>query len=288
MARTSRAGRGRTGRKSLKRELRNQSPTESNIYQEMLEEVDASSQISATEEGRSIKKRRIGGRLITRGDPMAAASKENAEQSIGISDRLELFMNPIAQHQTVYEDTEVSEDSDDAGWEEVELHPEPTQGVDAPAGDLDLTLGGDSELSEREHAPKRKVVTATERALRLALHKTHILGLLYYCHLRNHWCNDMQIQVCPHMTHSKRTSYFRLTVQMTLKKHLSKSVLEYFKKNDAHSQFQQSRSLTDGLEKASEIFRQNFSITSRGTSRSYWADSATALAEVRVPLDLGL
>ena len=62
-------------------------------------------------------------------------------------------------------------------------------------------------------------------------------------------------------------------------------MLKYFDENETHSQFQKSRSLTDGLEKASEIFRQHFKITSRGLSRSYWAESPEVLANVRNFLD---
>lgn len=37
----------------------------------------------------------------------------------------------------------------------------------------------------------------------------------------------------------------------------------------------------DGLKQASDVFRSRFKITARGMSRSYWAEGAGHLTEVR-------
>lgn len=65
-----------------------------------------------------------------------------------------------------------------------------------------------------------------------------------------------------------------------LKPLLSNQTLSYLNPDENHSQFQRSRSFIDGLKQASEIFRERFKITSRGMSRSTWAESPEALADV--------
>ena len=37
----------------------------------------------------------------------------------------------------------------------------------------------------------------------------------------------------------------------------------------------------DGLNQASELFKGRFKITARGSSRSFWAESSEAIADVR-------
>ena len=65
-----------------------------------------------------------------------------------------------------------------------------------------------------------------------------------------------------------------------LKRLLSNRTNSYLNPDEKHSQFQRSRSFIDGLKKAGETFRERFKITSRGMSRSTWAESSEALADV--------
>ena len=69
-----------------------------------------------------------------------------------------------------------------------------------------------------------------------------------------------------------------------LKGLLSNRTLSYLNPDEKHSQFQRSRSFIDGLKQASETFREKFRITSRGMSRSTWAETAEALADVGIQL----
>lgn len=61
---------------------------------------------------------------------------------------------------------------------------------------------------------------------------------------------------------------------------LSSRTTSYLDPDEKNSQFQRSRSFVDGLSQASEEFRTKFKIIARGMSRSYWAESPEALANV--------
>lgn len=65
-----------------------------------------------------------------------------------------------------------------------------------------------------------------------------------------------------------------------LKKLLTSRTISYLSPKQKDSQFQRSRSLIDGLRQASEEFRGKFNIIARGMSRTFWAESFTAIANV--------
>ena len=65
-----------------------------------------------------------------------------------------------------------------------------------------------------------------------------------------------------------------------MKRILSHRTLSYLNPDDKHSQFQRNRSFIDGLKQATDTFGQRFKITSRGLSRSIWAETTEALADV--------
>lgn len=69
-------------------------------------------------------------------------------------------------------------------------------------------------------------------------------------------------------------------LQVRLKSLLSSCTVSYLNPDENNSQFQRSRSFTDGLNQASEAFRERFKVTARGMSRPYWAESPEALAAV--------
>lgn len=65
-----------------------------------------------------------------------------------------------------------------------------------------------------------------------------------------------------------------------MKRLLPSRTLSYLSPDEKQSQFQRSRSFIDGLRQANEKFRELFKITSRGMSRSIWAETSEALADV--------
>lgn len=102
------------------------------------------------------------------------------------------------QVQTVYDST--TEDESGVEWEDVDI-PQPAQ---EPPSASAVLQGGDETLQiifnkepepQKKTAPRRKPVTATEKKLRLEIHKTHLLCLLAHVNLRNRWCNDHETQV---------------------------------------------------------------------------------------------
>ena len=197
MARISKIGRKRGQRDASSSGRHGQGSHQSDIYQEMLEEAGTTAHASVVEEGRSVKKRRIGGRLVVAESTPAGDSMKAQEESADFFSNTTLYEDPAMQRQTVHNESEASEESDDDDdWEEIDLQPGfPSEPEASALGDLDLTLQTEAKTSERDKGHKRKILTATERELRLGLHKMHILALLYHCHLRNQWCNDSQIQV---------------------------------------------------------------------------------------------
>ena len=163
------------------------------VYHQMLAEADARASNQAELDDRQIKRRRTGNRM-----PVVlpgAQSEEPAEiQSIVVveeEDSKNIF-------QTAY-DSAVSDESD-MEWEEVEIG-QPSQNYqsepDGKSDELQITFNVNqaSEQPKKASITRRKPVSATEKKLRLDLHKVHLLCLLGHIRLRNHWCNDEDAQV---------------------------------------------------------------------------------------------
>jgi xeroderma pigmentosum group C-complementing protein len=162
-----------------------------NIYQELLEEAESASQSSATEDGRSIKKRRIGGRLVVTETPVEIKAED---QSVVATDKSPITLQQNTSTQVAYNDFDDDSDDSDIDWEDVELAPESQVTAKQNLGDLDLVLDG-SEKAKKADTPRRNVLTAADRKIRLDIHKMHIIALLSHVNRRNHWCSDFDIQV---------------------------------------------------------------------------------------------
>ncbi|KAL8907121.1 MAG: hypothetical protein Q9171_005988 [Xanthocarpia ochracea] len=246
-------------------------------YQDMLDEVN-SSPTQTSDEGRAIKKRRIRGRIIAQDDcafassnPLASSTKTHVEgnnKSLldeSLNAETPDFIHPLQLEQTAYKDGS-SEESDFA-WEEVGLPSEdghflsgqPEQeDEEEEEEDLSLVLDGHGD-GEREPisaaAARRKPLTAIERRHRLEVHQLHLLCLLSHVHVRNHWCNDQQIH---------RAMYRRLP----------KQIVSLLNPDENYSRFRQDESFKKGLKQASDFFRNAFTVTARGMSRSHWAEDS--------------
>lgn len=124
---------------------------------------------------------------------------------------------PPLKKQTTYEDfsaeDDLDDDSDASDDEDIEFEDVlPLNSSDArtlrPAavgGDLDLVLGEDDDdeigaggLSRRLKNGRRKVLTAADRKMRLAVHKLHVLALVAHVRIRSAWCDEAKVQVCSH------------------------------------------------------------------------------------------
>ena len=247
----------------------------SDVYGEMLAEAVSSSTTRKSEDGTPLKRRRIGGRIVTQnGDDGASQRSEQSINTGNLSGVDDLFeeARPTPQH---IEQTE-SEDSldSDEDFEDVDFGSNgkqryiSDQEMEEP-GELNLVLGGDNRKTPTSAQVRRKPITSMEKKLRLGIHKMHLCGLLAHVHLRNHWCNDE-------------------SVHSGLKSMLTKKTLSYLNPDESKSQFQRSRSFMDGLTQASHSFSANFNITARGMSKPVWADSPETLALLQPPEDIDL
>lgn len=68
---------------------------------------------------------------------------------------------------------------------------------------------------------------------------------------------------------------------MSLRNIVSKKTVSYLNPREDMSQFQRTRSLSDGLGQAVEAFNFAFTKTARGMGRSHWAENSDRLVEVR-------
>ena len=168
------------------------------VYQDMLAEAESSLPSNLGDDGRTIKKRRVGGRLIgsVKVEPERPQDLEgDVEAQISIDRDETASPRPP---QTIDVESEDMTDSD-AAWEEVNL--KDISEMESLDGDedekdslIDLVL--DSKLgSAHKHIVRRKPMSTEIRKTRLAIHKLHLLCLLSHVYLRNHWCNDEQVQV---------------------------------------------------------------------------------------------
>lgn len=179
-------------------------------FQDMLAEVE-SSPTQTDDEGRPIKKRRVRGRIVARGEDQSSAtdSHEALQKTVlkhqrgtsrdsGADVNSRQLVAPLHREQTAFKDE--SSDESDFVWEEVGLGQEQFHAADDEAdvedGELQLVLNdGGMEGSKQIAAARRKPLTAMERSFRLEIHKVHLLCLLSHVHMRNHWCNDQNVHV---------------------------------------------------------------------------------------------
>ena len=234
-----------------------------------------SSPTRKSEDETPVKRRRVGGRIVTQS--IGDKATQHPEQSFSTRNQKEiddLFEEPKPTPQSI-EQTESEDSADsDEDFEDVDLGSsvkeyEVSDRVVEGSGELNLVLGGYNQKTSKPAQMRQKPITSMERKLRLEIHKMHLCSLLVHVHLRNHWCNDENV-------HS------------VLKGRLTKKTISYLNPDESKSQFQRSRSFMDGLTQASEAFRLEFKITARGMSKPLWADSAETLALLQPPEDIDL
>lgn len=200
MARTK--GSRARGRNAAAKATRSQAEVP-DVYTDMLADT-VSSPTHVNEEGKTIKRRRIAGRMVIQNNhqPMHGSP----DQCLGIGNEKDADESipqiKMVKDQTAYDESGDSAESD-MNWEEVDFAHD-FKGVDSQDegdtnnGELNLVLGGDANRIQREL--KRKPITAAERNMRLEVHKLYLLSLIKHVHSRNHWCNDEEVHVCPFLS----------------------------------------------------------------------------------------
>ena len=173
------------------------------VYRAMLADAVPSSPTKSAEEGRAVKKRRVGGRIVTQ-EQEAPISYQSDQNSIAAdqTDIDDLFedVKPNQQH-VIETGSEDSADSD-MDWEEVRFeknvdHGDRSEPEEDDAGGFNLILNADSDKQKvvARGRAKRKPMTAEDKKLRLEIHKMHLCCLLAHVYIRNHWCNDEKAHV---------------------------------------------------------------------------------------------
>ena len=260
--------------KSKKKVARNDGVPD--VYRDMLADAKVSSPVLTDDEGKRVKRRRIGGRVVTKAVEDAQEDAPNQEKACADSDdEMDgLFEESVSRRPKIVKTDSEDSASSDMEWEEVDLQNHDVEkrerGSDHSEGEkLNLVLSDDDKAIRTPKSVKRRPVTSVEKKLRLDIHKMHICCLLVHVYLRNHWCNDEDLHTL-------------------LRGLLTRKTVSYLNPDEAKSQFQRSRSFMDGLEQASDGFRNKFKITARGLSRPAWAESPEALARSQPPTDIDL
>ncbi|KHJ35904.1 putative dna repair protein [Erysiphe necator] len=177
------------------------------------------------------------------------------------------LISPVTQ-QTMYREIDEDSDETDCDWENVGLGDdeieEDTSSGKFATGDLELSLSKALTSQEKCNKQKRKGFNKEDRLLRLAIHKMHVLCLLSYLDLRNHWCNDIE-------------------VQDSLRPYITPDILRLLKPRSELSQFSRTESLKRGLTELVFLWKTKFCITERGIRRALWIDDEKNLQHLKVP-----
>ncbi|KAK5008719.1 hypothetical protein LTR39_005097 [Cryomyces antarcticus] len=225
-------------------------PHAQDIYHEMLSEAASASDTQGSE--RPLKRRKTA-------QPKSVPRSKNAAQDDAHDNASQTDDThvPSTLRQTVYDDSEDSEESD-VDWEEIGLRqhsPEEEQSTnEAGIKDVSVVIGASEAAAKRSRPSKRRAPTAIEKKVRLEIHKVHVLCLLAHVFIRNSWCND-------------------LLAQLALKRLLPPRTVSYLTLDANVSQFQRDRSFNDALQEAHDIFRVKFDTTALGLRKAHWAES---------------
>ncbi|KAF2837488.1 Rad4-domain-containing protein [Patellaria atrata CBS 101060] len=132
---------------------------------------------------------------------------------------------------------------------------------------LSIVLGERSQnAGKTPRRIRRRVVTSVEKKMRLDIHKIHILCLLSHVHIRNDWCNDVQ-------------------VQGIVKQLLPPNVKTFLKPNPRFSQSEASQSFLNGLQRVTKLWKENFQVTALGITKPTWAETEGDLKNFKLPND---
>ncbi|KAF1349659.1 hypothetical protein BDV97DRAFT_352114 [Delphinella strobiligena] len=218
----------------------------SDVFQEMLSEATASAGPDNKEE-RPAKKRRLE-------DPnqnMRHVGSSSVNQN-----KSEIEDQQIPQQTAI--DSGDSEDEDEIDWEEVgfdQVAPSaapPKQAADEIA-DVSIDVAP-KKTPQKVAALKRKPITTVEKLLRMAVHKAHLLFLIFHVHVRNSWCNLD-------------------AVQSKLKPVLSLKTIGLLHPREDLIQFSRSENFINGLRLAVDTWQARFRVIDSGMRQPRWADT---------------
>lgn len=258
------------------------------VYDEMLAEAGADEEDALDEEfGGDRKRRRVGERAVHDDYEFGDNFDESADDfGVGLEENVSDFeiadvedLPETKKQQTAYDidasdDEFAEEDDDEEGdsemeFEDVELSATTSTSAAPMAsaskdGDqvMQFTLDKpDESISRKPQKKRRKPASPQERKARLDVHKMHILCLLSHLESRNKWCNDDE-------------------VQSTLRKLLTRRIVDLLNPDESKTQFERAHAFNDGLKMIAEIWRRAFVVVGKGMRRPYWAEEVGVASEV--------
>lgn len=178
------------------------------VYREMMHDAAAGDAETAGDDAARPRKkpRRAGGRReqTTAAVELIKNSKREEEDTVparlvpsspvtsAAEDRLQQTIEDDSESELEFEDVEIGVAS--AGEEMEEMLPEPMKGHEEEGFSVVAKRHEDQQARARARR-RRRPITSVEKSMRLAVHKMHVLYLLYHVFYRNHWCNDAIVQV---------------------------------------------------------------------------------------------
>jgi xeroderma pigmentosum group C-complementing protein len=232
------------------------------VYQDMLAEALSSSNVNVADRPRKRRRVRQPGDDPVNSSALSYATHDESHDDDDASLEFEDVI-PSKQEQTAYNDSEDGSSESDLAWEEVGITNFPLKSNDADDddGDLDLTLAAEKTAYKSSAATRRKALNKAERALRLNVHKMHLLCLLSHVDRRNNWCNDSE-------------------VQSTLKPLLNKQMMECLKPKESYTQFGRAESVKKGLSLVTKMWESKFGISAKGMQKPFWAENEQEIRDV--------
>jgi xeroderma pigmentosum group C-complementing protein len=224
------------------------------VFQEMLAEAVATSSAATPTETRAY----IGRRPVSE-EP---AEFESEQEGVLPGKGKQRESPPRSQdslQQIVKDDFDDSED-DDVEFEDVDLDETREAINDKPERQpLQLDLAAGNATPRR--SIRRKLATATERRLRLDVHKVHTLLLLSAVRCRNFWCESE-------------------AVQGILKPLVSRKTISELHPPDSNSQADRTRSFNRGIEELCAVWRGLWRTTAQGMRKAVWRDNIDLTQEL--------
>lgn len=241
----SKAAVGRT-RRSARRKPSG-TPEIPNVYQDMLLEEAAAATSGTQASSPTVKRRKLDcesdhSPVIDSLPDYAPTSPEQARTSTVQDEH-------STNEQIVYGDYEDSQE--DMEFEDVDLALSDAE--DRPEQKV-LTVELDGPLdTPSKRAPRRPVVSAAERKVRLEWHKAHLFLLVLSVWIRNRWCENQE-------------------VQQSLRALVPRKTIKLLHEDESKPQVQRSYSFNKGIEDISLLWRTTWTVTGRGMRRAYWRD----------------
>ncbi|RMZ75081.1 hypothetical protein DV737_g5479, partial [Chaetothyriales sp. CBS 132003] len=230
-----------------RKEMNNEIP---DVYMDMLAEV---AEKDASNAGSSEKRRKLSEEPCLKSSRDLGAKEPSSPIEGAVPG---IHREDSRLQQTALDDFSASSDDEDADFEDVEIGASGNAVVENDTGlapeqkSLEIDLSK-HPLTPRRVAQRRKIVSPAERAIRLSVHKTHLLLLLLSISTRNRWCESSE-------------------VQGILKPLVRKKTINQLHLDESQPQWKRSTAFNDAIKEIAEMWRRTYKINVRGMRRAHW------------------